>query len=844
MKKFFYFFIILLALFSISLSQTSRFVKVIRTATGQLVTGLDVDLYYSGAGKAYDMGETVAGQYEHATVSHGQYDLYINGVSKQTNIWIGTDRISIIADDDHFNVSGELQNDGIEDSVITLSKFTTAAYNYIGSGGSITNNPDEITLENKSGFTLGIKSAYVIDSLTVADSTALIVMAGAEGRKIRMLSLVSGSPYGGGELVSTTTASYSKSPNGITIFANPTLGVNWVRSDILKRPAFIEGTWGGVIPDDAGSDVAAIQRCIDLADSGMTVLLPAGVLVIDASVVTTKSNITLLGSPAAIGWQPTTTTRHGENYSVLRVTANEIIALDFPYSGNVADRYSGPTIKNLAFEDKSDSLRTTYIRVGGKYRTHIENNSFGATHSGVGIWMDASSITNISCQILNNSFARVDTCIKQTGSGSNNAFHIRGNWFSYRRSWDYTATDGWVDATGNLYYVTGIPVDPSHVYINGSWGTGVASSALCNSHDEWFWTTAGDDTLFIYTVAAADTGNVFRGPMGSHGIYSEGLGNAVIISNQFDEFYTAVKITGDGNNVSCNNYDGCHIGTWFSGGSKQCFIAFNMGGADTMIVDESTSYDGNTYMMNHMFVTSQIRMDSSSHRFIGYKASNAPSANKGVIFSNGPTPGSLNEKSVDSNFESVWDFYGGARFSSKIALGPYLTSPWIDSTKVVGTNLQFHIGANIYNAAGSGAAANPHGGMYFSDSSVTIAMVKGDWEPMNNATTTLWTPDTLFGITFGSDRLEPTSSGVYTISGNLSFSGTSGDTVEIGYQNGAGMDTTHVAIGVIGSSIMTLSITKTIYLEAAADVKFKMKNVSNSNNVIIKSGSISMVEAE
>jgi len=69
---------------------------------------------------------------------------------------------------DNLNASNQTLTAAYADSQITLQKMTTAAVNYIGSGGSVTNNPDDITLENKSGSTIGITHSYLVDTVGVA----------------------------------------------------------------------------------------------------------------------------------------------------------------------------------------------------------------------------------------------------------------------------------------------------------------------------------------------------------------------------------------------------------------------------------------------------------------------------------------------------------------------------------------------------------------------------------------------------------------------------------------------------------------------------------------------------
>ena len=58
------------------------------------------------------------------------------------------------------------------------------------------------------------------------------------------------------------------------------------------------------------------------------------------------------------------------------------------------------------------------------------------------------------------------------------------------------------------YILTGISTQPVLVNFNDSQGTLVGSSALVVAQDDWFWTTAGSDTLFINTL---DTTNIEYG---------------------------------------------------------------------------------------------------------------------------------------------------------------------------------------------------------------------------------------------------------------------------------------------------------------------------------------------
>jgi len=78
------------------------------------------------------------------------------GSGAVTNVKLGSNSITT----DKILNETILQAD-VADSQVSLAKMTTAAVNYIGSGGNITNNPDDVTLENKTEITIGLHDSYI-----------------------------------------------------------------------------------------------------------------------------------------------------------------------------------------------------------------------------------------------------------------------------------------------------------------------------------------------------------------------------------------------------------------------------------------------------------------------------------------------------------------------------------------------------------------------------------------------------------------------------------------------------------------------------------------------------------
>lgn len=68
----------------------------------------------------------------------------------------GVDRFGLF---NRFNTQNELTNYGIADSSVSLNKLSTAAHDFIGSGGSVTNNPDDVSLETVNS-NLAVKQTF------------------------------------------------------------------------------------------------------------------------------------------------------------------------------------------------------------------------------------------------------------------------------------------------------------------------------------------------------------------------------------------------------------------------------------------------------------------------------------------------------------------------------------------------------------------------------------------------------------------------------------------------------------------------------------------------------------
>jgi hypothetical protein len=243
---------------------SSTYSAQLKGKTGTRTTGLTISGSYSSTFKAHQFTVVIA----------GYYDLWFDAAggtnySKDAS-WSGSDGKFIPSGyfDDAIDADLDYKVDAIDDSVVALSNLTTAAYNFISSGGSVTNNPDDVTLENKAGSTIGIKSDYLIDSLIVADTTALKLINSANGRTFNMLAL-SGTNYNGDGLIVAVdstdllAAGLDSIPLGVVFYAHPSTDVVYARQSFLKDK-IVNIQWAGAWPDSTNSTATrtAINKAI------------------------------------------------------------------------------------------------------------------------------------------------------------------------------------------------------------------------------------------------------------------------------------------------------------------------------------------------------------------------------------------------------------------------------------------------------------------------------------------------------------------------------------------------------------------------------------------------------
>lgn len=193
--------LLILALASVALAQdtTSVFELKLYNTSNKLVSGKDVDLYQSAV-KKYDLTESssVPGVYS-ATVRTGEYDIYVNGSSWKTGIWIGSNKVTMATDRMTFHSSGK-----------STARFDTLygyGGNLTGVTGSVLAAPDDLELE---GDTNDDRNGSVI--FVLADTNRAKLFYGANnqtGLIIGRSNNLSAAAFPGIELHTDTTRSVS-----------------------------------------------------------------------------------------------------------------------------------------------------------------------------------------------------------------------------------------------------------------------------------------------------------------------------------------------------------------------------------------------------------------------------------------------------------------------------------------------------------------------------------------------------------------------------------------------------------------------------------------------------------
>jgi len=171
-------------------------------------------------------------------------------------------------------VDNQTVTNSIGDSTITQPKLSQALVDFIGSGGSVTNNPDDQTLETTPGMTIALKENYNV----AADTNGLKTfnkhdLNNGDQVFIPGLDATSNPTYGGGFFIYADESSYPI--DNIEVFDAATAGKVWVREERLRLEP-VNVLHAGAIPDGDTDNEAAFENAINLAiDLERNVRIPA-----------------------------------------------------------------------------------------------------------------------------------------------------------------------------------------------------------------------------------------------------------------------------------------------------------------------------------------------------------------------------------------------------------------------------------------------------------------------------------------------------------------------------------------------------------------------------------------
>jgi hypothetical protein len=256
-------------------------------------------------------GLTITGTYSTTFKAHeflitvdGEYDLWFDALGGSNYVkdaaWSGSTGKYIQSSyfDNLIDTDLDYRVDAVDDSVVALNNLTTAAYNYIGSGGNITNNPDDVTIENKTGSTLGIKSEFLVDSLSASDTTDMKTRNIADGGIIHLDKIAVGNPNGGGKFF---VGDSTLLENGVFAYDHPTPGKQFRRDAKLED---LTPTWAGAKSDGSTNDSSAFKRTWEFAKSldAFTYNLPPDTSNIGEMVFSAlkQDNITIKGNSSVL----------------------------------------------------------------------------------------------------------------------------------------------------------------------------------------------------------------------------------------------------------------------------------------------------------------------------------------------------------------------------------------------------------------------------------------------------------------------------------------------------------------------------------------------------------------
>ena len=136
-----------------------------------------------------------------------------------------------------------------------------------------------------------------------------------------------------------------------------------------------------------------------------------------------------------------------------------------------------------------------------------------------------------------------------------------------------------------------------------------------------------------------------------------------------------------------------------------------------------------------------------------------------------------------------------------------------------------------------------YGGMSFADSSSVLGLTQNNWKHITNGAGNLFTIDTLENMTYSKDSMTVLRPGIYHIDLHFSFSGTNGDNYEMVVAvNGDNCTNHKVRRKVNNGSVRPISLSGIHSLSVGDDVKVRVRNIANNNDITLVNGCVNIIK--
>jgi hypothetical protein len=327
--------------------------------------------------------------------------------------------------------NNSVQTTNIVDSTIVQADLSQALIDFVGSGGSVTNNADGTSIV-VGGSNLSVNQAWLDTSRYEPDTTSLKARTvSGNGIAVVYLKQISSTNTNGGGGFALIDSTYRE---GIIAFNSAVAGKQWVRIDWLINPGVVNAYWLGVAADNSTNDRDKFfSFSQNHMQNGWTLEVPDDTFLVDATNnptadpgnavmrFDTLSNITIRGISGK--WAAYFRTSRDQSNDLIQLAGcSNVLIENIKYTGPDAEpsTYVGHaavhgldgnidvTVRDLYIEDiRGHGVLTVNVNTGAanvNTRWEIYNNTIIDIGSGNGAGEDGHAIAGnfIDSKIHNN----------------------------------------------------------------------------------------------------------------------------------------------------------------------------------------------------------------------------------------------------------------------------------------------------------------------------------------------------------------------------------------------------------------------------------------------------------